>query len=690
MRDYLANEVRNVVVLGHSGSGKTAVIEACMKFTGLIEKAGRNNDGTSALDYDAEEGKRGTSCYCHLAPVEWKNKKINFIDTPGYMDYAGEEATGLYVGDNALIVVNGKEGIESGTERAWKEVVRQRKLPTIFFVNKIDDEHANFDEVLASLREKFGNSVIPFEMPIEEDGKVVGSVNILRKKAWYHNNRKQAQEVPDDLRDKTEEYYAEIAEAIAMTDDELLEKFSNGEEFDEHELAKGLRIGVRSGDIRPVYSGSAIEETGIERLMDLITEYFPSYAEKGHVSAESPRGRIDMETNEDEALSAFVFKTIVDPFVGKISYLKVMSGILNSDSEVYNSKKDVTEKINQIYAVNGKYQIALGKLFTGDIGAVVKLQSTETNDTLCTRSRVVYYDGIDYPQPMLGYAVWPKTKADEDKMSVGIRNMEQEDGTLRYENNEETHEQVLYGLGDQHISLICAKLKAKYKVDVNLTEPTVQYRETIRGKAEAQGRYKKQNGGAGMFGDVWVRFEPAEDSEEMVFAEEVFGGAVPKQYFPPVEQGLRECMQKGVLAGYKVVGVKATLYDGSYHPVDSKEAAFKEAARLAYNEGMPKAKPVLLEPIGEVTITAPESYTGTVIGDLTKRRGSILEMNMNEDGEQVIVGEVPMREMLTYANELRSMTQGRGSYVIAFDRYEPAPKDVADAVIEAAKQKNAK
>ena len=690
MRDYLANEVRNVVVLGHSGSRKTAVIEACMKFTGLIEKAGRNNDGTSALDYDAEEGKRGTSCYCHLAPVEWKNKKINFIDTPGYMDYAGEEATGLYVGDNALIVVNGKEGIESGTERAWKEVVRQRKLPTIFFVNKIDDEHANFDEVLASLREKFGNSVIPFEMPIEEDGKVVGSVNILRKKAWYHNNRKQAQEVPDDLKDKTEEYYAEIAEAIAMTDDELLEKFSNGEEFDEHELAKGLRIGVRSGDIRPVYSGSAIEETGIERLMDLITEYFPSYAEKGHVSAESPRGRIDMETNEDEALSAFVFKTIVDPFVGKISYLKVMSGILNSDSEVYNSKKDVTEKINQIYAVNGKYQIALGKLFTGDIGAVVKLQSTETNDTLCTRSRVVYYDGIDYPQPMLGYAVWPKTKADEDKMSVGIRNMEQEDGTLRYENNEETHEQVLYGLGDQHISLICAKLKAKYKVDVNLTEPTVQYRETIRGKAEAQGRYKKQNGGAGMFGDVWVRFEPAEDSEEMVFAEEVFGGAVPKQYFPPVEQGLRECMQKGVLAGYKVVGVKATLYDGSYHPVDSKEAAFKEAARLAYNEGMPKAKPVLLEPIGEVTITAPESYTGTVIGDLTKRRGSILEMNMNEDGEQVIVGEVPMREMLTYANELRSMTQGRGSYVIAFDRYEAAPKDVADAVIEAAKQKNAK
>lgn len=686
MKDYLANEVRNVVVLGHSGAGKTSVVEACMQFTGLIPKTGKNADGTSFLDYDVEEGRRGTSCYCHLAPVEWKDKKINFIDTPGYMDYAGEEATGLYVGDNALIVVNGKEGIEAGTERAWREVVTKRNMPTIFFVNKMDEENADFDTVLQDLRNRFGSSVIPFEMPIVENGKVVGSINILRKKAWYMNDRKTPKEVPAELVDKTEEYYSEIAEAIAMTDDTLLEKFSNGEEFDEHELAMGLRIGVRNGDIRPVYSGSAVEETGIERLMDLITEYFPSYAEKGHVKAQSARGVLDMETNENEALSVFVFKTIIDPFVGKVSYLKVMSGVLNSDSEVYNSKKEVTEKVNQIFAVNGKYQIALGKLFTGDIGAVVKLQYTETNDTLCSRSGVVWYDEITYPRPMLGYAVWPKTKADEDKMSLGIRNMEQEDGSIRLENNEETHEQVLYGVGDQHINLICAKLKSKYKVDVKLTEPTVCYRETIRGKVEAQGRYKKQNGGAGMFGDVWVRFEPC-DSEEMEFAEEVFGGAVPKQYFPPVEQGLRECMTKGVLAGFKVVGVKATLYDGSYHPVDSKEAAFKEAARLAYNEAMPKADPVLLEPIGEVTITAPEAYTGVLIGDLTKRRGSILEMDTNEDGDQVIVGEVPMREMLTYANELRSMTQGRGTYVLTFDRYEPAPKDVTEQVVAQAKNK---
>ena len=685
MKDYLANEVRNVVVLGHSGAGKSSVIEACLYFTKAIERYGKNNDGTTALNYDPEEGKRGTSVYCHIAPVEWKDKKINFIDTPGYMDYAGEEATGLVMGDNALIVVNAKEGIEAGTERAWREAVSKQKIPTIFFVNKMDVENANFDTVYSTLREKFGKSVIPFEVPIIENGVVVGSVNILRRKAWYYNDRNTAKEVPSDLVGEVERYYNEIAEAIAMTDDELMEKFFSGETFDEHELAKGLRIGVRNGDIRPVYCGSAEKQTGIERLLDLITEYFPSYAEKGRIQAETLKGDIvDMETNENEALSAFVFKTIVDPFVGKVSYLKVMSGVLNSDSQVYNSKKDVTEKINQIYVINGKYKIGVGKLFTGDIGAVVKLQATETNDTLCTRSRVIKYPDIEYPHPMLGYAIHPKTKADEDKLSSGIHNLMLEDHTIKLVNTEETHEQVLYGVGDQHIDLILSKLKSKYKVEVTTEKPTVQYRETISAKAEAQGKYKKQNGGAGQYGDVWVRFEPT-DSDDMVFAEEVFGGAVPKQYFPPVEQGLRDCMSKGVLAGYKVVGVKATLYDGSYHPVDSKEVAFKEAARLAYNAAMPNAKPVLLEPIGKVVVTAPEDYTGTLMGDFTKRRGIILDMGTDEDGLQVIRAEVPMAEMLTYATELRSMTQGRGCYELAFDRYETAPHDVAQKVIDARK-----
>lgn len=689
MKDYLSLDVRNVVLLGHSGAGKSTVGEACLHFTKAIDRMGKASDGTTALNFDADEGKRGLSCYCHLAPVEWKDKKINFIDTPGYMDYEGEEVTGLTVGDNALIVVDAKEGVEAGTERAYKEAVTNRKLPTIFFVNKMDDPNASFEKTYSALREKFGKSVIPFEMPIIKDGIVVGSVNILRNKAWFYDNHDEPQDVPSDMVDQVEEYYSEIAEAIAMTDDSLMEKFFSGEKFDMHEVAKGLRIGVRNGDIHPIYCGSATNETGIERLMDLITEYFPSYAEKGHIHAKSLKGtNIELETNEKEALSAFVFKTIIDPFVGQVSYLKVMSGVLNSDSQVYNANKEVSEKISQVYVVNGKYQIGVGKLFTGDIGAVVKLQNTSTNDTLCTSNKVVKFDPIEFPEPNLGYAIWPKTKADEDKLSVGIRNMCAEDRTIRLDKNAETHEQVLYGLGDQHIDLILSKLKTKYKVEVTTTVPTVQYRETIRGKAEAQGKYKKQNGGAGQYGDVWVRFEPV-DSEDMVFAEEVFGGAVPKQYFPPVEQGLRDCMEKGVLAGYKVVGVKATLYDGSYHPVDSKEMAFKEAARLAYNNAMPNAKPVLLEPIDKVVVYAPEEYTGTIMGDITKRRGMIVDMQTTEDGEQEIVAEVPMAEILTYANELRSMTQGRGKFTVSFERYQDAPKDVADKVIAAAKEKKA-
>lgn len=689
MKDYLSLDVRNVVLLGHSGAGKSTVGEACLHFTKAIDRMGKAGDGTTALNFDIDEGKRGLSCYCHLAPVEWKDKKINFIDTPGYMDYEGEEVTGLTVGDNALIVVDAKEGVEAGTERAYKEAVINRKLPTIFFVNKMDDPNASFEKTYSALREKFGKSVIPFEMPIIKDGTVAGSVNILRNKAWFYDNHDEPQDVPSDMVDQVEEYYSEIAEAIAMTDDSLMEKFFSGEKFDMHEVAKGLRIGVRNGDIHPVYCGSATNETGIERLMDLITEYFPSYAEKGHIHATSLKGaNIELETNEKEALSAFVFKTIIDPFVGQVSYLKVMSGVLNSDSQVYNANKEVSEKISQVYVVNGKYQIGVGKLFTGDIGAVVKLQNTSTNDTLCTQNKVVKFDPIEFPEPNLGYAIWPKTKADEDKLSVGIRNMCAEDRTIRLDKNAETHEQVLYGLGDQHIDLIISKLKTKYKVEVTTTVPTVQYRETIRGKAEAQGKYKKQNGGAGQYGDVWVRFEPV-DSEDMVFAEEVFGGAVPKQYFPPVEQGLRDCMENGVLAGYKVVGVKATLYDGSYHPVDSKEMAFKEAARLAYNNAMPNAKPVLLEPIDKVVVYAPEEYTGTIMGDITKRRGMIVDMQTTEDGEQEIVAEVPMAEILTYANELRSMTQGRGKFTVSFERYQDAPKDVADKVIAAAKEKKA-
>lgn len=686
MRDYLANEVRNIVLLGHSQAGKTSVVDACLYFTKVTDRMGNTVDGTSIMDYDPEETKRGLSCYTSLAPVEWKNCKINFIDTPGYLDYEGEMLEGLSVGDNALIVVGAKDGVQSGTEKAWKNVTK-RKLPCIFFINKIDEENASFEKTYEQLRNRFGKTVIPFEVPIMENGIVVGSVNVLRKKAWYYNDRETPKEVPTDMKDLVDEYYNQIAETIAMTDDDLMEKFFSGEEFDQHEVSKGLRIGVRNGEIRPVYCGSAIKQTGIERLMDLVIEYFPSYAEKGRVKGLNTKGElIDLETNENEAMSAQVFKTVVDPFVGKISYLKVLTGVLSADSTVYNANKEINEKINQIYVIKGKYQMAVGKLFTGDIGAVVKLQQTTTNDTLCTKEKVVTYEPVEYVKPMLGVAVWPKTKADEDKMSFGFARICEEDPTCQLVKNTETNEQVLYGVGDQHIDLILNKLKSKYKVEVTTTKPTIQYRETIKGKADAEGKHKKQSGGAGQYGHVKIRFEPC-DCEEMVFEEEVFGGAVPRQYFPAVEAGLRECMNEGVLAGYKVVGVKAVLYDGSYHEVDSKEIAFKAAARLAYKDGMPKAKPIILEPIGKVEVIAPEEYTGTLIGDFNKRRGIIMGMEMVDEYDQKVSAEVPMAEMSSYATELRSMTQGRGSFVVEFDRYEPAPNQIAERVIKQAQAK---
>ena len=685
MKDYLGSEVRNIVLLGHSGTGKTDICEACLLYTKSIDRFGKTEDGNSVSDYDPEEIKRGQSIYTSVVPIEFKNCKLNFIDTPGYLDYDGELKCGLAVADNALIVISAKDKVQSSTAKAFK-LSRDKNLPTIFFVNKIDEENASFDDAYADLRDKFGKIVIAFEMPIIENNEVVGSVNILRKKAWYYNDNENSKAVPENLVAKTDEYYDQIVEAIAMGDDDLMEKFFNGEVFDEHDIAKGLRIGVRSGEICPVYCGSARKGTGIERLLDLIIEYFPTYGEIGTVSCVNDRGvNITLQTNEQEALSVFVYKTIVDPFVGKISFVKVMSGVLSADSSVYNADKDEMEKINSIYVIRGKYQVAVGKLFTGDIGAIVKLQHTQTNDTLSTKMKPVLFERVDYTKPMLGVAVWPKTKNDEDKMSFAIAKILEEDLSVKFVKNRETKEQVLYGLGDQQLDVIINKLKNKYKVEILTTVPTVQYRETIMKCVEAEGKHKKQSGGAGQYGHVKIKFEPCE-CEEMEFVEDVFGGSVPRQYFPAVEQGLREAMEKGVLAGYKVVGVKATLYDGSYHDVDSKEIAFKAAARLAYKDGMLKAKPILLEPIGKVEVLIPDEYLGVIIGDFNKRRGIIMGMDVVDD-YQKISAEVPMAEMQKYATELRSMTQGRGEYLIEFDHYDNCPELIAQRVVKETKAK---
>ena len=684
MRDYLSHEVRNVVVLGHSGVGKTAVLESMLYFTKASDRFGVTSEGSSLIDYDAEEIRRGISVYATLVPIEWKDCKINFLDTPGYADFIRGVEEGVAVGDSALIVVDAKDVVQPGTQKAWEEA-QKHNLPTIFFVNKLDEENTSFDTAYQTLRDSFGKSVIPFEVPIMENGKCIGSVNILRDKAWYFEgplaNSQKAQPVPENMVDIVKGYKDQIAEAVAMGDDELMEKFFSGEEFSEAELTRGVRLGVRSGDIRPVFSGSATHSVGIERLMDLIIKYFPTYGESGSITVHDEQGKdVVLETNEKEKLCAKVFKTVVDPFVGRITYVKVLAGVMSADSVVYNTDKEKQEKISGIFIIKGKHQTAVGKLFTGDIGAVVKLQYTQTNDTLCEKNERYVTEDIPFSTPMLAMAVYPASKNDEDKMSNALARMVEEDPTLRLENNTETKQSVLYGVGDQHLDVVLAKLKAKYKVEVRLETPRVPYRETIRKTAIGEGRHKKQSGGHGQFGHVFIEYAPNPDVEEMVFEEKVFGGAVPRQYFPAVEAGLRECMTSGILAGFKVVNVKATLLDGKYHDVDSSKMAFKLAARLSYKAGMAEAKPILLEPIVNITVRVPDDFTGTIIGDFNKRRGAIMGMDM-VDGYQEIKAQVPLAEVLKYPIELRAMTQGRGVYTQEFDRYDPVPQNLAERII---------
>lgn len=690
MRDYLSHEVRNVVVLGHTGVGKTAVMESMLYFTKASDRFGVTSEGSSLIDYDAEEIKRGLSVYASLVPIEWKECKINFIDTPGYIDFIRGAQAGVAVGDSALIVVDSKNVTQPGTYRAW-EAAQKKKLPTIFFVNKLDEENASFEVAYNELRAHYGKSIIPFEVPILENGKTIGSINILRDKAWYFEGAladfNKAQPIPENMKKLVADYKNQIAEAIAMSDDELMEKYFSGEAFSEAELTRGVRLGVRNGEICPVFSGSATHSIGIERLMDLIIKYFPTYGEAGSFIVKDVERDEDiiLETNEKEDLCATVFKTIVDPFVGTISFLKVLSGVMSSDSVVYNTNKDCLEKISTIFIVKGKHQTAVGKLFTGDIGAVVKLQKTQTNDTLCEKGKHYMADAIAFSQPMLGMAVFPNSKNDEDRMSNALARMCEEDQTLRLENNKETKQIILYGIGDQHLDVALSKLRSKYKVEVHLETPKVAYRETIRKKAIGEGRHKKQSGGHGQFGHVFVEFSPNPDVEEMVFEEKVFGGAVPRQYFPAVETGLRECMHHGILAGFKVVNVKATLLDGKYHDVDSSEMAFKLAARLAFKAGMQDAKPMLLEPIMNLTVTIPDEFTGTILGDFNKRRGAIMGMDMVDDYQQ-IKAQVPLAEVLRYPIELRAMTQGRGVYTQEFDRYDALPSNLVDHIVEVHKQ----
>ncbi len=688
MKDYGAESIRNVCLLGHGNAGKTTLAEAMLFLTGGTDRFGSVTDGNTVMDFDSEEIRRQFSIASSIAPIEWDGCKINLIDTPGYFDFVGEQKQGLMVADGALILAGGKDGVQVGTEKAWKAVT-DRNIPHVFLISKIDEENSDFKRVFSQLKETFGKSIIALEVPIFEEAIAVGVVNVATMKAAVHKGKEMVEvPIPEKMMSLIQEYREGIAEAVAETNDELMEKYFAGEAFTEDEIIHGLHDGITSGNISPVLCGSAITSDGIRMLMDAMVKYFPAHIEKGTVLVKDLEGKeVKLKTSANEVLSVLVFKTIADPFVGKINFLKVISGTLKPDSQVYNPKKDKMEKIAQLFYMKGKQQINTDKLTVGDIGAVAKLTVTETNDTLCTREKPVLLEEIVFPVPMLAMAIVPRSKGDEDKIGTGLHRLMDEDKTFRMELNTETHQTLLYGVGDQHLDVLVSKLKNKFKTEVDLVDPIVPFRETIKRKVRVEGKHKKQSGGHGQFGDVWIEFEPGTE-DGLTFEEKVVGGSVPKQYFPAVEKGLLDSMTHGVLAGYPVVHLKATLVDGKYHDVDSSEMAFKIAAGLAYKEGVKQAGPILLEPIATVEVFVPDDSMGDIIGDMNKRRGRIMGMTPAEEGIQQVSAEVPMAEMFRYPTELRSMTQGRGWYTQEFNRYDEAPSIVADKVIaEAAKHK---
>ncbi|MFY9285473.1 MAG: elongation factor G [Tissierellaceae bacterium] len=683
MKTYQADKIRNVALVGHSGSGKTTLTEAILYATGVTKRQGRVDDGNTVSDFSKEEINRKVSISTTSIPVEWNNVKFNILDTPGYFDFVGETYGALRASEGAILVVDASSGIEVGTEKAWA-LLEKHKRPRFIFINKMDKENVKFDKLIDDLKAKFGNKIFPFALPIGEAEKFKGFVNVRDEVAYKYTDGVR-EEI--DLFEEEKEAIAEIRESmmeiVAESDDELLEKFFAEEEFTTEEIARGISTQVANGELVPVFIGSAEKNIGMDYLLSVIERYIPSPADVGSVVGTSNGEEVERKMDVNESFSAIVFKTIADPFVGKLSLFKVLSGKLTKDMEVYNPNKDKTEKLGGLFVLRGKNQIEVNEIVAGDIGATSKLQVTQTGETLCIKSNPIMYEKLSYPQPTLFFAVEPKAKGDEEKIGSSLQKLAEEDPTFTLVRNTETKQLLIGGQGNMQLAVITEKLKNNYGVDMVLSTPKVAYRETIKGRAEVQGRHKKQSGGAGQYGDVHIRFEPS--TEEFEFAEEVFGGAVPRNYFPAVEKGLQESLEHGILAGYPVVNIKATLFDGSYHPVDSNEMAFKIAASLAFKKGMEAANPILLEPIVRVEVNIPEDYMGDIMGDINKRRGRILGMEQQEDGSQLVIAEVPHAEMFEYAIDLRSMTQARGSFTMEFVRYEEVPAEIAQKVIEEAK-----
>lgn len=691
MKSYLAKDIRNIVLLGHSGSGKTTYTEAALYYSGSISRFGKVENGNTVSDYEQEEIRRKASIHTSVIPVEWRDTKINFLDTPGYYDFSGEAKLAISVADTALIFVSAKSGVEVGTERAFA-YTEQFALPKMIFINQMDDEHADFQKALRELRERFGKSVAPLQIPFYDDeNKPVGFINLIKRDARVRKGDVLVPcDMPENMKETVEELRAMIVEVAAESDDALLDKYFNEEELTLDEIYAGLKAGIMNRTIAPVMCGAAAVGLGVKLLLSTIVKFIPPSVECrpsfSCIDLRADEHPMIRYNSEREHFAAFVFKTISDPYMGKLNVFRILSGTLKKDRVVYNSRTNAFEKLSHIYVLRGKEQIEVEELLSGDIGVAAKLNDTSTQDTLSSRDFPVMLPKVSLPASNYTMAIVTKGKGDENKIAIALAKLQEEDPTVHIAVSQETKQTLVSGVGNQQLEILVNQLRVKYKIEVELVAPVIPYRETIKAKAKVQGRYKKQSGGHGQYGDIWMEFEPSGDHQSSyVFEEKVFGGAVPKQYFPAVEKGIQECVQHGVLAGYPVVGIKATLVDGSYHPVDSSEMAFKMATSLAFKDGMAKANPIILEPILHVEILAPEQYMGDIMGDINKRRGRILSMNP-QGAAKLVTAEVPQAEMHQYGTDLRSITQSRGEFTTQFSRYEEAPFDIQQKIIATKQQ----
>ena len=684
---YTVNAIRNICLLGHSGSGKSALAESLLYMTGAILRMGKNADGNTVADYDPEEVRRNISISTSVIPLEYKNTKINLLDTPGAFDFSGAAMEALRAADAAILVLSAKDGITVGFEKAWK-YCEERNMPRFIYISKVDEDNSDYNATFEALREKYGNKIAPVVVPIWNSAKkVTGIIDVLNKRAYEMQNLKRVEiSVPADKEAVIEEFNDALKEAVAETDEELMDRFFEGDDFTYREMLDGLHTGVKELSLFPVLCGSGVTCLGSLMLMDHIINLLPNPEQGNYHKATTADGKTEeFVVSAGGVPAVFVWKTVSDQF-GKYSFFKVLSGEITPDTVLVNARTGETEKLGRMYVMCGKKSTEVKALACGDIGAFGKMDKVKTGDTLCDPRKVVSLKQIPYAEPCYSMAIAPKTRGQEEKVGTGLNRLNEEDPSFTLVNNAETKQLVLSGAGDQQLDVLVSKLKTRFGVDAVLSPAKIAYREKIKTKVEAHGRHKKQTGGSGQFGDVWVRFEPQDEQDELIFAEEVFGGSVPRNFYPAVEKGIQEAVLKGPLAGYPMVGLKAVLYDGSYHPVDSNEMAFKLAAILAFKEAMPKANPTLLEPVGTLKVSVPEDYVGDVMGDLSKRRGRPMGMNPDSDGNTVIEAEVPMGEMSSYAIDLRAMTQARGSFTLKFERYEEVPKQNQAKIIADAKE----